>query len=171
MTKWKILCPQFTADIKVLTLSFLNFNKCFSSPNEKWWKVYTYKNWWVFFNVSHVYVFLWKHFVSVSSNRQSVAWLSCDTDSRISLYRLTYYYICSKRCMKPSVAFHNFTCLFACNLTLYKVSSYNQWCVNKARNQHHPYQRRGKASIRVFVLCADRKIMQCTDSWLAVNNL
>lgn len=97
MTKWKILCPQFTADIKVLTLSFLNFNKCFSSPNEKWWKVYTYKNWWVFFNVSHVYVFLWKHFVSVSSNRQSVVWLSCDTDSRISLYRLTYYYICSKR--------------------------------------------------------------------------
>lgn len=90
-----VVYKYFTADIKVLTLSF--FNKCISSPNEKWLKVYTYKNWWVFFKRFTYMYFLWKHFVSVSSNRQSVVWLSCDTDSRISLYRLTYYYICSKR--------------------------------------------------------------------------
>lgn len=116
--------------------------------------------------------FLWKHFVSVSSNRQSVVWLSCDTDSRISLYRLTYYYICSKRDAWNRAL--PFITLHLCSHVIWRCTKWvpcNKWCVNNARNQHHPYQRRGKASIRVFVLCADRKIMQCTDRWLAVNNL
>lgn len=142
------------------------FNKCISSPNEKWLKVYTYKNWWVIFNVLYMY-FLWKDFVSVSSNRQSVVWLSCDTDSRISLYRRTYYYICSKRDAWNRAL--PFITLHVCSHVIWRCT---KWV---PCNQHHPYQRHcpvdGKASIRVFVLCADRKIMHCTDRWLAVNNL
>lgn len=116
--------------------------------------------------------FLWKHFVSVSSNRQSVVWLRCDTDSRISLYRLTYYYICSKRDAWNRAL--PFITLHVCSHVIWRSTKWvpcTQWCVNKARNQHHPYQRRGKASIRVFVLCVDRKIMQCTDRWFSCEQL